>query len=842
MRAPTIERRRLVITGVVQGVGFRPFVHRLANRLHLSGTVTNTSARVVIDVVGMPKLLDRFQQLLVDEAPPLATIESLIADRLDPGTDAGPTGGAGLPSGGFTIIDSTTDTTSDGAAGQKIFVAPDTAACEACRAELHDPTERRHRYPFISCTDCGPRFTIIDALPYDRPNTTMAPFPLCPACHDEYHDPTDRRFHAQPIGCHDCGPTLSFRAVHPRPRHVSPGLPGAEIAAAATLVRDGGLLVVKGVGGFQLACDAGNAQAVAAIRRWKQRPDKPLALLVADLDMARRLVEVDDAAEALLSNPARPIVLCRRLDHSSPDDPASSDAAPDDPLVCEATAPGQPRLGVMLPPSPMHELLAGATGGPMVLTSGNHSGSPMCFRDDQLDNLLAGSEHLGVAVGVLTHDRPIAVPCDDSVVRVGHDGPLFIRRARGYAPTTVAMVAAGPPILAVGGQLKNTFCLAGVNQGWVSQHIGDMDDLDTVHAFGDGVGRFERFHGVDPEMVVVDAHPDHGPRSWARRHRPGLPVVEVQHHHAHVASVLAEHAIGFDEPVIGVAFDGTGYGPGLDGEPAVWGGEFLAVTGRTWRRIGHLAPVSMPGGDAAVINPYRVALAHLRHSGIDPTGTAPGAETTEQELAVLDRQLETGFGCLPNSSMGRLFDAVGSIVGLRHRISYEAQGAIELELAATRAQQGNHPDHRDHPDHPDRNVPAYRFRLDRRVDGDDHPVAVADPRPVLAAIVDDVRAEMAPEPIALGFHRAVVDLVVEVCTDMTDVVGTTTVALSGGVFQNALLADETASALRAAGFEVLVNRLVPPNDGGLALGQAYVGRHHGLSSHSPNTAGATPCV
>lgn len=592
-----------------------------------------------------------------------------------------------------------------------------------------------------------------------------------------------------------------------------------ELASAAELVRDGGVLVVKGVGGFQMACDAGSDEAVAALRSWKHRPDKPLAVLVADLAVARRLVGLGPAEEAVLCSPARPIVLAHRTDGGE---------------IAEGVAPTQPRLGVMLPPSPMHELLATMIGRPIVLTSGNHSGAPMTYRNDQLDDLLAGTEDLDVPVGVLTHNRPIAVPCDDSVLRVGAEGPTFIRRARGYAPTAVDVGPPGPPLLAVGGQLKNTFCLLGPTQGWISQHVGDMDDLDTVQAFGNSVDRFEQFYQVDPPTIVVDAHPDHGPRSWARRRRPRDAVIEVQHHHAHVASVLAEHGVGADEPVIGVAFDGTGYGLDRHGEPAVWGGEFLAVTGGDYRRIAHLKAVPMPGGDAAVINPYRVALVHLHHAGIRADDLPPTAEADDQERSVLTRQLHTGFGCLPNSSMGRLFDAVSSIVGLRHRISYEAQGAIELELAATRAVAAANPGDPDPTLH-------YRFAIDTD-DLGGSTVVQADPGPVLAAIVADVRSGRSAEEIALGFHRAVVALIVEICRAHADELDTNTVALSGGVFQNALLSNEASRTLRAAGFRVLTNRLVPPNDGGIALGQAYIGRHHLLLSNKSDASGEPSCA
>jgi hydrogenase maturation protein HypF len=822
--ASVVDRRRLVITGVVQGVGFRPFVYRLATEMDLSGSVTNASSAVVVEVSGTPDVLDRFQQRLVGEAPPLALIESVTAEPVGgtatTGRDHG--GGGTSSTARFVIAESL------GGSAETISVPADTSACAACRAEMWDPANRRYGHPFISCTDCGPRFTIIERLPYDRPSTTMGRFEMCPDCDAEYHDPGDRRFHAQPIACLRCGPILTVDLVGGGSAIDEPVTD--PIVAAAGIIAGGGIVVVKGVGGFQLCCDAADDGAVSALRHWKRRPDKPLALLVADASAARHLVDLNEAECHLIESPVRPIVLARRRRSIT----AGSSV---EPRISEDVAPGQPRLGIMLPPSPLHELLAVAAGRPLVLTSGNVSGAPMCFRDEDLHRLLAGATEPSAAadspaapvpVAVLSHERPIAVPCDDSVVRVVGRQPIVIRRARGLSPTAVPFRLPGPPVLAVGALLKNTFCLAGTGQAWVSQHIGDLDDLDTVEAFDATVDRFEQFHHTEAEVAAVDAHPDNPGRSWLRRHRPALPVIDVQHHHAHVASVMAEHGRDPTDLVLGVAFDGTGYGTGPAGETQVWGGEFLLATGSAYRRFAHLKSLLLPGGDAAVVNPYRVALAHLHHAGVDPDrlqALASHAEADPAERALLARQLETGFTCLPNSSMGRLFDAVSSIVGLRHRISYEAQGAIELEIAAANhrrvagaAAAGGEP---------------YRFRLETDAT-DAIDALVADPGPVIRSVVDDTLAARPVGEIAMKFHQAVVDLIVDVtCRAIGHLPAPRrpTVVLSGGVFQNALLVEVavdalTSGAIPADTLEVLTNRVVPPNDGGIALGQAYVARSH----------------
>ncbi len=713
---------RILVTGVVQGVGFRPFVHRLANELGCDGLVGNDGAGVFIEASGSPAALDEFTRRLVAEAPPLASIESVVRHE-HPGVAPGP---------GFVIAESRTD------AEPVTLVPPDTAVCAECLAEFRDPDDRRFGHPFITCTNCGPRFTIIERLPYDRPNTTMAGFPMCAACAAEYHDPTSRRHHAQPIGCHDCGPRLT-------------GDP--------TLLADGKILAVKSLGGFHLVCDATDASAVALLRERKHRPDKPLAVMVADLDMARRVAVVSSVEAELLESPARPIVLLR----SRPDSPIASNVAPDNPMI-----------GVMLPSTPVHHLLFDTVDRPLVTTSGNLSGEPICHVDgDTLDPFVDG---------YVTNDRPIHLPCDDSVVRVVAGSILPIRRARGYAPLPVTLPMAGPAVLAVGGELKNTFTVTSGARAWVSPHIGDMENLATLQAFESRVEQFCDFYRLMPELVVVDAHPGYRSSTWARS-RYG-EVVEVQHHEAHIAAVMAEHRLPPDTEVLGFAFDGTGYG--TDG--TIWGGEVFAGTVSALDRVAHLAPVPLPGGDAAIRHPVRTAFAHLRTAGIDWP-----LPIEQRDRALLERQLDTGFGCVPTTSMGRLFDAVAALLGLRSTVTFEAQAAIDLEVCA----EGSTTDR------------TYPFGFDSA--------------PLLQAIVDDLRAGVPIADIAMAFHRTVVDAMVAVALDHS--IGT--VVLSGGVFQNALLVELASARLGSLGFEVLTHRLVPPNDGGLSLGQAYlaIARH-----------------
>ncbi len=785
-------RRRFVVRGLVQGVGFRPFVHAAATGLALTGSVRNESGGVVVEVEGPDRAVGEFARVLRADAPPLALVDDVEV------TDLAPRGGTG-----FTI---------DGSrrrAGGRTPAAPDAATCADCLRELADPADRRYRHPFISCTNCGPRFTIITDLPYDRPATTMAGFPLCPACAGEYADPADRRFHAQPIACPACGPRLEFLGADG-----STAAGDDALAAARALLAAGGVVAVKGLGGYHLACIATDETAVATLRRRKRRGDKPFAVMVRDLAAAHALVAVDPLSEALLTGPARPIVLLPRH-------------AGDGPALAPSVAPGNPDLGLLLPYTPVHHLLLGLldepASPPLVMTSGNLGGEPIAHDDADARVRLAP-----LVDGWLGHDRPIAVPCDDSVVRVVDGAVLPLRRSRGYAPLPVPLPFPVRPTLAVGGDLKNTCCLGSGRSAWLSGHVGDMDDLATLAAFDTAERHLEHLTGVTPEHLAADAHPRYRSRAWAVRHAAGRPLRAVQHHHAHVASVLAEHGhtVG---PVIGIAFDGTGYG--TDG--AVWGGEVLVADYRGFQRFAHLRYVPLPGGDAAVRRPYRMALAHLHAAGLAwDADLPPVAACPPVERAALAHQLTTGLGCAPTSSMGRLFDAVSSLLGIRHTVDFEAQAAIELESRSRGVDPAG-----EELAGPRRTAPssdrsrrgcrssgegaagrnrAYAFRL---VDG---APLVADPGPVLRALVADLRAGVPVEVAGARFHAAVVALVVELARRARAELTLDTVALSGGVFGNALLLAGAAAALRADGFTVLRHRRVPPNDGGLALGQLVV--------------------
>ncbi|MCW2558982.1 MAG: hydrogenase maturation protein HypF [Mycobacterium sp.] len=755
------RRLRVRVRGVVQGVGFRPFVYTTAAALGLSGSVRNDSSGAVIEVEGDADDVDGFLTTLRDRPPPLAVVESVDIKSI-------PTVGGT----GFRIADSSRS------GGGRTLASPDVAMCTDCAAEQLDPNDRRHRHAFVNCTNCGPRFTIIGSLPYDRATTTMAPFPMCADCAREYADPGDRRFHAQPVCCPNCGPTLRYRDGDGL---VSDGEPG--LAAARRLLRDGGVLAVKGIGGYHLACDAGSESAVLDLRRRKCRGDKPFAVMVAELATARAIATVDEAAARVLTSPQRPIVVMPRRACA---------------CVTAAVAPNNPDIGVMLAYTPLHVLLFGLPpdepGPPtLVMTSGNLGGEPICHTDQDAVDRLAG-----LADGWLMHDRDILVPCDDSVVRVFDGAELPIRRSRGYAPLPVALPVAVPPTLAVGADLKNTLAVAERKYAWLSQHVGDMDDLATLSAFGAAERHMEALTGVVPEVIVADAHPGYRSSAWAERNADGRPVRLVQHHHAHVAAVMAEHGLDGAEPVLGFAFDGTGYGP--DG--AVWGGELLLADYKGFQRMAHLKYVPLPGGDVSVFRPYRMALAHLWAVGLpwDPD-LAPVQACPADERRALARQLENGLGCVPTSSMGRLFDAVSALIGVRQVVAYEAQAAIELEGIARTADGG---------------ARHYRFAV-----AAERPSTVVDPEPVLAAIVSDLRGGVSRAVIGARFHRAVAELIV----DLAGIDGPAAhpVALSGGVFQNVLLLRLTLDRLRAKGFTALTHRSVPPNDGGLALGQLLVG-------------------
>ncbi|MFF3772398.1 carbamoyltransferase HypF [Streptomyces sp. NPDC002232] len=775
------RRSRVVVRGVVQGVGFRPFVHALATGLRLSGHVTNTSDGVVAEVEGDPEDVASFCARLTPDAPPLARVESVETAEVPA------SGGCG-----FTIVPSRPG------GAVRTLVPPDTATCDACLAELADPADRRYLHPFLTCTHCGPRFTIVTGLPYDRVHTTMAGFPMCPDCAREYADPTDRRFHAQPVACPACGPRLRLVTAPEAPGDVrTPDSgPGADpIAAARRTLASGAILAVKGLGGYHLACDATNPGAVTELRRRKARGDKPFAMMAADPADIEPLAHLGPLERELLTGGVRPVVLLRRRDDARP----RPGAAP-----APQVAPGSPDLGFMLPYTPVHHLLLGLGAedrdGPrlLVMTSGNLSGEPIVTDDEEALTRLAP-----LADAWLLHDRPIHVPCDDSVVRVCDGDQLTLRRSRGWAPLPVTLPVEVAPALAVGGDLKNTFCLGEGRQAWLSAHIGDMDDLATQLALTAAERQLEAVTGVRPGLLAADRHPGYRSTRWARDHAAGRPVVPVQHHHAHVAAAMAENGLDGTDRVIGVAFDGTGHG--LDG--AVWGGEFLLADYAGFARFAHLAYVPLPGGDAAVRRPYRMALAHLRAAGLAADPALPCTRACpSDELTLLQRQLERELNCVPTSSMGRLFDAVSSLAGIRHHAGYEAQAAIELEAAALRAP-GTPEDGR------------YAFRLDAPTGG--APLG-ADPAPLLAAVVADVLDGTPAAVVAARFHHAVARLVRTVCAAARGASGLETVALTGGVFANTVLSSACAAGLREDGFTVLRHRLVPPNDGGLALGQLVV--------------------
>ncbi|GAA2264431.1 carbamoyltransferase HypF [Streptomyces amakusaensis] len=770
-REPSVAlRRRVAVRGVVQGVGFRPFVFTLAAELGLGGHVGNTGDGVLAEIEGPPDAVDSFCLRVRTDAPPSARVVSVRHEDI-----------AATGARGFAIAPSR-----PGGAEGRSLIPPDSATCDRCLAELADPGNRRYRHPFITCTGCGPRFTIVTDLPYDRASTTMAGFPMCPECAREYRDPADRRFHAQPVSCHDCGPRLALLGPGCAP------LGGEEaLRRARELLATGAILAVKGIGGYHLACDAGNADAVALLRRRKNRGDKPFALMARELADVEPLVDIGAAERALLTGPVRPVVLLRRRRGG----PLASRAAVD------AVAPRGPDLGVMLPYTPLHQLLLGLPGDPagprlLVMTSANLAGEPIVTDDTE------ALERLAPLVDAwLAHDRPIHVPCDDSVVRVVDGQTLPLRRSRGFVPLPVALPLAVRPVLAAGGDLKNTLALAEGRRAWLSAHIGDMDDLATLDAFDRAADHLGALTGVTPAELAADRHPGYRSAARAARRAGGRPVARVQHHHAHVAAAMAEHGLDGRRPVIGVAFDGTGYGD--DG--AVWGGEVLLADYTGFRRFAHLAYVPLPGGDAAVARPYRMALAHLRAAGIAWAGDLPPvAVCPEDELRVLSRLLDTGPPhSVPTSSMGRLFDAVSSLAGICHRSGYEAQAAVELEGAAY----AHGPAYGD----------GYRFALVDRDGGQ-----LADPGPVLREAVADLRAGAPGGLVAARFHASVTDVVRRVCASARERHGLETVVLTGGVFGNALLLSGCARDLAADGFTVLRHRLVPPNDGGLALGQLMV--------------------
>jgi hydrogenase maturation protein HypF len=743
------------VEGIVQGVGFRPFVYSLATSLGLGGLVGNDSGGVFAEVEGDRAAVAQFLVLLEQQAPPLARIDRVTT------RDLGPTGAAA-----FAIAPS-------GPAGpglaRRTLVSADTATCADCLAELADPADRRSGYPFINCTNCGPRFTIVRDVPYDRALTTMSSFALCADCAAEYHDPADRRFHAQPVCCPACGPRLRLLAAD------GSALPGPPLPAAARLLCDGQVLAVKGLGGYHLAVEATCQPAAAALRARKHREDKPFAVMVADLAAARALCLVDDTEAALLTSPRRPIVLLERRPGSP---------------VADAVAPGNRQLGLMLPYTPLHHLLlAQLDGRPMVLTSGNVSDEPIAYRDDDALERLAG-----LADAFLTHDRAIHIRTDDSVVRALRGREVVLRRSRGYVPEPlpVPVVTFPRPVLACGAELKNTFCLGSGQHAFVSHHIGDLENAETLRSFTEGIDHFRRLFDIEPRVVAHDLHPEYLSTKYAQdlALASDLPLTGVQHHHAHIAACLADN--GEPGPVIGVAFDGTGFGP--DG--TIWGGEFLVADLAGFQRAAHLEPVPMPGGAAAIRQPWRMAASYL--AGTDPARLAV-AQRNQQAWPTVLAMAQRGINAPATSSAGRLFDAVAAVLGVRDTITYEGQAAIELEQLADPAESG-----------------WYAMRVT-----EDEVVRLAGADLVRAA-ADELAADVPVPVIAARFHRGVAAGIARTCALLRDRHGLGTVALSGGVFQNLLLTGQVTSLLEANGFRVLLHHRVPCNDGGISLGQAVI--------------------
>lgn len=762
-RESELRGLRIHVTGVVQGVGFRPFIYGLAQRYQLAGWVRNSSSGVDIEVDGPAGALAGFAAALTAELPPLARI-----DRLETGD---------RPPNGFTRFDILESKPEPGAFQS---ISPDTAVCPDCLRELFDPADRRYRYPFINCTNCGPRYTIIRDIPYDRPLTTMAGFLLCPDCEAEYRDPLDRRFHAQPVACPECGPRLWLE----KPQADEDEPPSGENAlqAARRLLTAGQIVAVKGLGGFHLACDATNAAAVAELRRRKLRVDKPFAVMVPDLETARRHCLLAPSEEAVLLSPARPILILARRSDSS---------------LAHEIAPGQGRVGVMLPYTPLHHLLlerAPDFPEALVMTSGNLSEEPIAYTNEEARGRLGN-----LADALLLHDRPIHTRCDDSVLRVvgrsnGASHVQPIRRSRGYAPFPVRLPFSSVPLLATGGELKNAFCLVREDYAFLSHHIGDMENYETLCSFEEGVAHMERLFRARPERLACDTHPDYLAARYARERaiREGIPLIEVQHHHAHIASCMAEHGLSGERAVIGVAFDGTGYGD----DAAIWGGEFLVADYAGYERAAHLRYTPLPGGDRAVREPWRMALAHLHAAGMPwDDGLAPVVHGGAR-LGPLRAQIVGGLNAPPTSSMGRLFDAAAALAGVRQTVNYEAQAAIEFEALANPAEIGAYP---------------FNYTNDQ-----------IDPAPAWAALLADRRAGVDIGRIAARFHNGVAEMTRDVCRAMRDERGINEVVLSGGVWQNAILLGRTLALLEEDCFTVYTHRLVPANDGGLALGQAAV--------------------
>ena len=752
---------RISVRGVVQGVGFRPFVFQLATKYNLKGWVCNTSEDVKIEVQGDSRDLEHFVSELQYNAPPLAHIENISVTH-HPTTDYTK----------FEIRHSVAEE------GKYQLVSPDIATCQACLKEVFAPEDRRYHYPFTNCTNCGPRFTIIEDIPYDRPKTTMRSFTMCPNCQAEYDNPLDRRFHAQPNACPKCGPRLEL--LDAKGNQIKTDV----ITAASQLLKEGKIFAIKGLGGFLLACDATSEKAVQLLRRRKKRPFKPLAIMVADIDEARKYCLVSEAEEKLLTSSQSPIVLMSWKSES---------------IVCQSIAPNLKYLGVMLPYTPMHHLLLRESGLPLVMTSGNISEEPICKDNDEAVRRLSG-----IADYFLVHNRDIYARYDDSVTVVERGDVQLTRRARGYAPFPVHLTLKAKQVLGCGAEEKNTFCLTKDNYAFVSQHIGDMENLETMEHFENTLALYKKLFRIEPEIVAYDLHPEYLSSKYALElgsQSSHLKLVPVQHHHAHIVSCMADNKI--ESPVIGVALDGTGYGS--DGR--IWGGEFMVADYKGFNRLGHLEYLPLPGGAAAIKRPYRTAAGYLLKL-LGEESLSPKLAFLKQvdavEIELIKRQLQTSLNSPLNSSMGRLFDAVSALIGIRGEIDYEGQAAVELEMAAYdgTAKAG------------DKGYPYFIVEIDG--------INIVKLKELFSAIVEDLYQSASKSLVSAKFHNTVAHIIFDMCLLISKKTGINQVALSGGVFQNRLLFRKVVPMLESAGFSVLVHKQVPCNDGGISLGQAVI--------------------
>ena len=752
-------RIRVTLEGVVQGVGFRPFVYRLATSLNLKGYTLNSREGVVIEVEGKKEQIKKFLFQLEKSAPPLANITRRKIIHLSP---------QGYKK--FLVKESQNKERGN------LLIAPDVSICSVCQKEVLAPSNRRYQYPFINCTDCGPRFTIIKNLPYDREKTTMQKFKMCSFCQEEYEEPTNRRYHAQPNGCEKCGPEVTLVK--------SPGFivhTKGKVAIKETikLLKEGEIVAIKGLGGFHLICDATNEKAVKRLRRRKKRPSKPLALMALDVKSIRKFCVVKQGEENLLKSPQRPILLLRKLSGSP---------------LASSIAPKNNYLGVMLPYTPLHYLVLKSNLLAIIATSGNLRDEPMVIENEEAIKKLSS-----ITSHFLLHNRDIYNRCDDSILEIRGKGESFIRRARGYVPLPIELPFELKEILATGAELKNTFCLTRGNLAFLSQHIGDLKDYESLKFYEEAIERFKKLFEIKPKIIAYDLHPDYFSTRYAFDHSSNCRAIGIQHHYAHIASCMAENGIKEKEKVIGVAFDGTGYG----NDKRIWGGEFFVCNYHDFKRIAHLKYLPLPGGDKAIEEPYRMAISYLFFSFGNDFPEIEFTKRWRKKIPLVLSMIKQKVNSPLTSRMGRFFDAVSSILGIRNFSTYEGQAAMELQAEAERAQRLN--------------LKGYNYKMERNKD-----IYIIEPELIIRGIVKDLENEVSKTSVALKFHYTIAQIIESVCQEIREKTEINKVCLSGGVFQNGLLTELTGRGLEKGGFKLYLQRKVPANDGGICLGQAVI--------------------